>query len=323
MKTIAEFVEQGINNVAELQDALQTAMQLEFSTIPPYLCAQWSIEDVSLDVYGLIQNIVIQEMFHFAAVGNILSAIGVTPNIDTPTFLPTYPTTSLPGGILLMDRSTDPPTPVTLDLLPLSLTQLLVFMAIEYPQVTAAINRDGSPTIGDFYDTITTALNTLSSQNQITFNSNANFIRFGPVGPITSLTDAISAISVIKQEGEGAAGSPDQSANTPAHYYTFAEIYEGANLVQDPTTGIWSYTGTAITFPSQTQIYQFSKSANDPSDQNAFSAQLSGILKNLQAIWTSGGQLNPYSTMNQLLTDGLTLITQTPGIQPQFVLPSC
>ena len=43
MKTIAQFVRDGINNPAELQDALQTAMGLEFSTIPPYLCAEWSI----------------------------------------------------------------------------------------------------------------------------------------------------------------------------------------------------------------------------------------------------------------------------------------
>jgi len=39
MKTIAQFVKDRITSLADLQDALQTAMQLEFSTIPPYLCA--------------------------------------------------------------------------------------------------------------------------------------------------------------------------------------------------------------------------------------------------------------------------------------------
>ena len=39
MKTIAQFVKDRITALPDLQDALQTAMQLEFSTIPPYLCA--------------------------------------------------------------------------------------------------------------------------------------------------------------------------------------------------------------------------------------------------------------------------------------------
>ena len=35
MKTIAQFVKDRITSLADLQDALQTAMQL----VPPYLCA--------------------------------------------------------------------------------------------------------------------------------------------------------------------------------------------------------------------------------------------------------------------------------------------
>ena len=42
-RTIRETVAVGINNLAELQGSLLTAIQIEFSTIPPYLCAQWSI----------------------------------------------------------------------------------------------------------------------------------------------------------------------------------------------------------------------------------------------------------------------------------------
>jgi len=82
-KSIAEYVQSGISTLTELEDALQTAMQLEFSTIPPYLCAQWSINSNSdpSNVAGLIQNIVIQEMLHFALAGNMLNAIGRTPSI--------------------------------------------------------------------------------------------------------------------------------------------------------------------------------------------------------------------------------------------------
>ena len=61
MKAISEFVSNGISTVQDLRAALQLAMQLEFSTIPPYLCVQWSI-DTNADPGGvarLIQNIVI------------------------------------------------------------------------------------------------------------------------------------------------------------------------------------------------------------------------------------------------------------------------
>jgi Ferritin-like len=67
MKTIAAFVGEGIATVPDLRDALQLAMQLEFSTIPPYLCALWSI-DTNADpggVAALIETIVIQEMYQW------------------------------------------------------------------------------------------------------------------------------------------------------------------------------------------------------------------------------------------------------------------
>src|SRR6478672_4667478 len=65
MKTIAQFVRDGIHTLSDLQDALQTAMRLEFSTIPPYLCAEWSIDsDPDGGVTDRISTIAQQEMFH-------------------------------------------------------------------------------------------------------------------------------------------------------------------------------------------------------------------------------------------------------------------
>ena len=51
-------------------------MQLEFATIPPYLCAQWSVKSDPDRVEGVLHKIVSQEMYHFALAGNLLSAIG-------------------------------------------------------------------------------------------------------------------------------------------------------------------------------------------------------------------------------------------------------
>ena len=98
MKTIAEIVRDRISTPQDLQEALQLAIQLEFATIPPYLCAHWSIDSDPGKVAQMIETIVVQEMFHFALAGNMLSAIGGTPSIANPAFIPSYPTTVLPGG---------------------------------------------------------------------------------------------------------------------------------------------------------------------------------------------------------------------------------
>ena len=193
MKSIAEFVQGGISTLAELQDALQTAMQLEFSTIPPYLCAQWSIDgngDPS-GVAGMIQNIVIQEMLHFALAGNMLNAIGFTPSIANPAFIPNYPTHTLPGGIRLRHEA---------GLNPLSHAQLEVFEEIEkpeFPAVALALTKRPA-TIGAFYDTIATGFEKV----QPAIDAQANFVTitemappFGPIsnpknGQILTLADA-------------------------------------------------------------------------------------------------------------------------------------
>src|SRR5262249_45450539 len=129
MKSIAQFVAEGISEPTDLVGALQTAMRLEFSTLRPYLCAEWSIkDDPSSDPDGvarMIRNISIQEMYHFALAGNILAAIGHVPQFANPGFLVSYPTNDLPGDV----HQT-----LTVDLKPLSLAQLDVFMQIENPQ---------------------------------------------------------------------------------------------------------------------------------------------------------------------------------------------
>jgi ferritin-like protein len=110
-----------------LKGALQLAMQLEFATLPPYLCAEWSA-DANNDpdqVGNMIGGIALQEMFHFALAGNMLAAIGGSPSVATADFIPKYPTNELPGGI---------PQKLPVDLKPLSNDQLEVFLQIEFPE---------------------------------------------------------------------------------------------------------------------------------------------------------------------------------------------
>lgn len=64
-----------------LRAALQVAVALELSTIPPYLCGWWSIRDRGSEAARLIRRIVGDEMFHLGVVCNLLVAVGGRPRI--------------------------------------------------------------------------------------------------------------------------------------------------------------------------------------------------------------------------------------------------
>ena len=305
MKSIAQFVADGISTLADLQAALQTAMQLEFSTIPPYLCAQWSINDDPSDVNDMIQGIVVEEMFHFALAGNMLTAIGGTPSIANAAFVPSYPTSVLPGGIHLAN-------PV--DLQPLSASQLQVFMEIELPEFPpVALTAAAPATIGAFYDTISAGFTAVNPA----IVPGANAVHMQEAVPITSIADAQAAIARIKAEGEGTEGSPDQppaDGTQFAHYYVFKEIYTGKTLVQ--TNGQWGFTGSPIQMPT---VFSFSQSTVSPDPSLAFNQALSQLLTQLQGVWTGGGSPD-IGAMFTLQDLGRGLIQQ--GIRPEFLWAS-
>ena len=304
MKTIAQFVRDGVHTPSDLQDALQTAMRLEFSTIPPYLCAEWSIDSDPDGVTDRIRTIAKQEMFHFALAGNMLSAIGGTPSVANPAFLPTYPTHSLPGGI---------PQDLPVDLKPLSKDQLKVFMQIEtpeFPPVELALRAAGPATIGAFYDTIADGFGAVHPD----FNSQAHFVHMGnEVFQVKRIGDAIKAIDRIKGEGEGAPGTPDQPANpgTLAHFYVFKEIFVGNVLSLDPQTGKL-VRGSPIRFPT---VHDFQQSTAVPNPSIAFNQMLSQLLTDLETCWTKGSRPN-FLAMDDLGDLGKNLISR--GIRPEF-----
>jgi hypothetical protein len=308
MKTIAQFIRHGITSSDDLKDALRTAMQLEFATIPPYLCAEWSV-DYNNDpdnVMSMIHGVVIQEMYHFALAGNILSAIGGTPAVANASFVPSYPTNTLPGGIAQH---------LAIDLKPLSSAQLQVFMQIEYPEFTPiAVAPEPPTTIGAFYDTIATSLST----NKPALDPNANYVKLGTVvDQIKTVADASAAIQRIKTEGEGTPQSPDQPAvdgTQLAHYYVFKQIDKGKQLVL--VDGKWGYLGQQIRFPN---VFNFAKSTANPNPSVAFSQQLADLLTDLQACWTSGDAVG-LDGMTQLQQLGMALIQS--GVRPEFVWPT-
>jgi hypothetical protein len=308
VKTVQQFVDTGISTLNELQDALQTAMRLEFATIPPYLCAQWSIDSDPSNVNQLIEDIVVQEMFHLALAGNMLSAIRGKLKVDSASFLTTYPAKELPGGIAQK-------RPV--DLKPLSDDQLEVFMQIEYPQFTpVAILAEavGPATIGDFYDTIIDGF----SKVNLTFDNNAPYMHYKKkLMQIRSVDDAIGAINRIKGEGEGTIGSPDQPPEDAkpeelAHYYKFKEVLKRHHLIKQ--NGKWDFVGQEIKLPS---VFDFKKATASSEATRAFSKAFSSLLSNLQESWINGTQPS-ISAMTNLQDLGQDLI-QKKGIAPEFV----
>lgn len=321
MKSIVEHVREGIHSLADLKDALQTAMRLEFSTLPPYLCAQWSIDDDPSKVALMIQNIAIEEMMHFALAGNMLNAIGQSPDIANAAFIPKYPTDTLPGGIHLHRE---------VDLKPLSRDQVRVFMEIEKPEfkpVALALEKRPA-TIGAFYDTIAVGLTNVKPS----INQSAAYVQINEMAPpynpianpskgqILTLADAQAAIERIKHEGEGTEGDPNQppddvqSGQTFAHYYIFKEIHDGKTLQLGPD-GHWQFGNPPIQFPT---VYAFAKSNKQPDPSAQFEQALASLLTQLQTCWTQGAAPDE-DAMEQLKSAGKTLIKQ--GVQPEFVWP--
>ncbi|MFT3771019.1 MAG: ferritin-like protein [Minicystis sp.] len=318
-RSIHAIVTEGINSVAQLQEALQIAIQLEFSTLPPYLCAEWSINandggDPS-GVTAMVHDVVVQEMLHFGLACNMLTAIGGSPSIANASFVPTYPG-SLPGGVH---------PGLTVDLLPLGTQSLATFMGIEYPSNGSIVTAPPTPptpaapappTIGEFYATIAGAFSSLfpdgtlpaGGQNQVTTTIDSD-----DLFAIVTVTDALNAISEITEQGEGTSVSPDEGTFDPnelAHYYAFAQIYYGLTITSGQ--GGFQYASPAITMPT---VYPFSPQSG--ANQAPFISVFSTLLTQLQACWTSGFSIGAaIGTMFGLQSAGQALIQV--GATPSF-----
>jgi hypothetical protein len=276
---------------------------LEFATIPPYLCAQWSTKNDPDKVEGVLHKIVSQEMYHFALAGNLLTVIGGRPAVANANFLPSYPTNVLPGDIAQT---------LAVDLKPLTHEQLAVFMQIEYPEFppVALLASRGPATIGAFYDTIITAFQTLNPA----IDPNAFAVDVPFADRIRTIADAVAAINRIKSEGEGLQDSPDQPSGDHAghaHYYLFKELYIQKRLIKVGQK--WSFSGAPIQLP---EVYDFKQSDLQPSPSADFNRLLSTLLTDLEKCWTAGEQPN-VAAMFQLQIAGRNLIKN--GVRPEFL----
>ncbi|MBS0358110.1 MAG: ferritin-like protein [Proteobacteria bacterium] len=231
--------ESAITTIEQLRIVLQDAISLELSTIPPYLCALYSIKPgYNQEVAAILRSIVMEEMLHVALVCNILNAVGGTPKLNDPDYIPNYPG-ELPHGIN---------GGLNITLGPLSKQRIKeIFMRIEAPEEIATIkdpsgvdldastSNESRFTIGEFYTGIKIALRRLCEtygedkvfsgdrSRQLTDwqGTRDNIV-------VENFKTALLAIDKIITQGEGVSkANPAAEAETLAHYYRFWEVLHG------------------------------------------------------------------------------------------------
>ncbi len=217
-----------------LLNGLQQAIQLEHATIPTYLYALYSLKpDSNTEIQDRIRSIVLQEMLHMGLACNILNALGGSPLIDRPQFVPQYPG-PLPGAV-------ESELIVSLARFSLDLVKN-VFMVIEEPEtpLNFPVNAFAAApplTIGQFYDTIKQLI--IEGGQSIFVGNSAKQVTAPVAGQeliqVTDVNSAVQAIEMIVEQGEGTTRSPLSGQGSDiAHYYQFAEIAHGKTLIPNP-----------------------------------------------------------------------------------------
>ncbi|MER6953101.1 ferritin-like protein [Streptomyces sp. NPDC000618] len=203
-----------IDNLKDLQAALQLAIGLELSTIPVYLTALYSIkEGTNTDAAQTIRSVVMEEMLHMTLAANVLNAIGETPSIDPVDFQKRKNLSPIPGYPLVSPLISKIGT---LDLLPLTPQAVASFVKIEHPLHGAAslqaidVGECSYRTIGEFYEAIKKALedpticeddHAFKHGDQVSADQ-----YYGGAGSVVEVTDRASAVAAIQKivdEGEG------------------------------------------------------------------------------------------------------------------------
>jgi hypothetical protein len=291
----------GERDINWLKNSLEAAIELELSTLPPYLCGMWSIIDRNHQARRLIRTIVLQEMLHMALACNMLTAIGGTPAITEGFRSIIYPG-PLPGGVR---------PGLTVYLSGLSKQYLRnVFLPIEYPE-NGPVHFDSAladtyQTIGNFYDAVLETFQRVKPQ----LTAAKQLVNNDPVVGlflINTLDDVRRAITEIKQQGEGTDKSPlvpGSMTGELAHYYKFAEILFEHKFVE--VDGKWDYIGDEIPFPSTYPVATIPRggyfNAPEPvaTHLRNFNQMFATMLGKLQSAWSNGQQ--------QDLSDGIDMM---------------
>jgi hypothetical protein len=273
-------------NPQAVRDALQNAVKLEHATIPVYLYGLYSLQPGNnVEIRAILESVVVEEMLHMTLASNVLNAVGGSPQIDLPGFIPTYPG-PLPGGV---DGS------LTVALAPFSMAQLETYLSIEEPDDPLqfpSLAADTSVTIGEFYTRISKAIGVLGNslfvdppRNQV----GPDLMRESVV--VTDVTSAQQAIEIIIEQGEGTHTSPEEIVGPDyAHYYRYMQIKKQHLLVKTPGVSPgYAYTGAPLSFDPN-GVYNVPPSASPSLAADNFNYTYTSLLRSLHALFN--GQNN-------------------------------
>jgi len=239
-----------IKTLPSLHRHLQTAIELEHSTIPPYLTALYSIDEgTNQESAAILRSVVMEEMLHLILAANVLNAVGGHPSVNHARFVPEYPT-YLPHS----DKS------FLVNLQKFSPAAIDTFLQIERPKKPLAPpEANDYATIGQFYEAIELALIELSAQGDIFTGDPKRQITpeyyyggGGEVSPVGAgwgkppLASALEALHEIVGQGEGVDytifdGDHEMFGQEieVAHYFRFNQIHCGRyyTLKDTPRSG--------------------------------------------------------------------------------------
>jgi hypothetical protein len=238
-----------ITTLEQLHTYLDAALQLEHATIPPYLTVLYSLQPGSnSQARHVFRTVVVEEMLHLTLVANVMNAVGLSPDLTKPGFVPRYPT-CLPDG----------EDDFEVDLQPFSPEALETCLKIERPGHAPAadarlVQRSGgrqllaaSPdepgmqyySIGEFYQEIHRGLRYLhgvyeQEGRQLFSGDRARQITpeyfysgGGEAIPVTDLSSALAALTLIAEQGEGLGGGIYDAEHELSHYYRFEQLRLG------------------------------------------------------------------------------------------------
>lgn len=245
--------------LAKIQKDLQTAIELELSTLPPYLTAYFSIHPgTNVDAANAIRSVFMEEMLHLCLAGNTLVSIGGEVKLGKNN-VPKYPLT-----LEFKGREFE------INLEKFSKNAIQTFRRIELPDdmpplemsltATEDLDVDGY-SIGEFYNNIIKELDELNQEYQLSgktlFSQDTSnqitetyFWRGGgkPIA-VTDINSAKAALEQIIDQGEGAAASlydgdydEYEQHKDLAHFYKFSQVYFERHYLPDddpksPPTG--------------------------------------------------------------------------------------
>lgn len=224
-------------SIAYVRHLLQMAIELEHSTIPLYLTAMYSMKNTSTFAHDVVRGVVIEEMLHMTTAANVLNAIGGSPSIDQPDFIPHFP---IQVPLINMSASIRPFDNVSvysfqqIELPPPWSKSILGWYQYITMLLTELVHRHGEPTV-------------FSGNPAFQVEATVPWMGQG-ARKVHNLTSAVSALQAVADQGGGCADGVSHFPLPPpvnisagplggeySHYARFTEVLQGRQFTHNDT----------------------------------------------------------------------------------------